>query len=53
LGHRDALKMDETRCVGDAANIAIPACKNVNEAIQEVDQSNVRNLLQQDLGSSK
>jgi hypothetical protein len=53
LAHRDALKVDEGRCAGDAASIAPLACRNVNEAVQDVDQANVQNLLQQDLNSSK
>jgi hypothetical protein len=53
LAHRDVLKVDEQRCVGDAASIAPAACQNVSEAVSEIDNSNFQTLLQQDQNSNK
>jgi hypothetical protein len=48
LVHRDALKVDEQRCAGNASNISPAACQNVRDAVSEVDYSNFQNLLQQE-----
>lgn len=52
LAHRDVLKVDEQRCVGNASTISAEACQNVKEAVGEIDNSNFQTLLQQDQKSN-
>jgi hypothetical protein len=52
LAHRDVLKVDEQRCVGNASTISAAACQNVKEAVGELDNSNFQSLLQQDQKSN-
>jgi hypothetical protein len=53
LAHRDVLKVDEQRCVGNASTISPAECQNVREAVSEVDNNNFQNLLQQEKNSNK
>ena len=47
LAHRDVLAADEKSCAGDAASISPVACQNVNNAVSQINYSNVQNMLNQ------
>lgn len=53
LAHRDVLAADEKRCAGDAASISPAACQNVNNAVNQINYSNVQNMLNQAATSNK
>lgn len=53
LAHRDVLTADEKRCAGDAASISPAACQNVNNAVSQINYSNVQNMLNQAATSNK